>query len=146
MIIVGKNWGWNILQSYLFQMSKFCTVDWSVSGFWNKQTAPKVRATYLLLLLLQQPISKLDTHALSLTPWVLDYIEFFRFQTENYCYCSYYLCNELSVTSKSPSVFGDKIFLIVIFIAFGINWFRFYLEISTWSIQDIHDTWQYNLV
>ena len=78
-------------------------------------------ASYLLLLLLRQPISKLDTHALSLTPWVLDYIEFFRFQTENYCYCSYYLCNELSVTSKSPSIFGDKIFLIVIFIAFGIN-------------------------
>ena len=136
MIIVGKNWGWNILQSYLFQMSKFCTVDWSflvsetnklkywIQSVWDIESAPKVRATYLLLLLLWQPISKLDTHALSLTPWVLDYIEFFRFQTENYCYCSYYLCNELSVTSKSPSVFGDKIFLIVIFIAFGINWFR----------------------
>ena len=27
-------------------------------------------ATYLLLLLLRQPISKLDTHALSLTPWL----------------------------------------------------------------------------
>ena len=26
-------------------------------------------ATYFLLLLLRQPISKLDTHALSLTPW-----------------------------------------------------------------------------
>ena len=29
------------------------------------------QATYLALLLLRQPISKLDTHALSLTPWLL---------------------------------------------------------------------------
>ena len=52
---------------------------------------------------------------------VRDYIEFLHFQTENYCYCSYYLCNELSVTSKTPNIYGDKIFLIVIFLPFGIN-------------------------
>ena len=84
-------------------MKKFCTVDWSFSGFWNKQIellnpvcveywispngqsnlfAGEVsggenysklfytpQATYLPLLYLWQPISKLDVHALSLTPW-----------------------------------------------------------------------------
>ena len=63
--------GHEYLIPYIFvKRADICTVDWSVSGFWNKQTAPKVRATYLLLLLLQQPISKLDTHALSLSPWL----------------------------------------------------------------------------
>ena len=105
--IVGKQMGLKLVYLlYLFQMSKFCSVDWSFSGFWNKQIdilnpvcvkywispnsqsnlfAGEVsggenysnlfytpQATYLPLLFLRQPISKLDTRALSLSPWLLE--------------------------------------------------------------------------